>query len=270
MKIILFPFKKSKIFLYMFVLSLTLPVPFANGQTMGTLTFTSGTYAPNANYGTKHVLAVWLENTANPSVFIKTKAKYGNDDDHLTSWKAKSGGNLVDAVTGATLTAYNPVTISWNATNAAGTVVPDGTYNVYIEMGWGSNKTTDHAVNSFTFTKGPTAQKLTPTGTANYTNVTVDWVPVSTLAGVIENFENLCIFPNPSNGLVNINFARDLQTASIHIVNSQGKTVFSERYYKLSAGSKKIDLRNCPDGLYIIHIESDDNLHYNYKVLLNR
>lgn len=262
--------KKRKFFLFVFILPLALSVHYANGQTMGTLTFTSGTSAPNANYGTKHVLAVWLENTANPSVFIKTKAKYGNEDDHLTSWVAKSGRNLVDAVTGATLSAYNPVTISWNATNTAGTVVPDGTYNVYIEMGWGSNKTNDHAVNSFTFTKGPDAQHLTPTSTTNYSNVTVDWVPVSTLSEVTEDFENLCIFPNPSSGLVNITFARDLKRASIKIVNSQGKTVFSERYYKLSAGPKKIDLRNYPGGFYIFHIESDENPNYNYKVLLSR
>lgn len=56
-------------------------------QTAGTLTFSAGTTAPSAGYGLEHVLAVWLENTDNPSVFIKTRAKYGNEDDHLTSWE---------------------------------------------------------------------------------------------------------------------------------------------------------------------------------------
>lgn len=238
-------------------------------QTSGALTFSCKTTAPNGTWGTKHVLAVWLENTANPSVFIKTKAKYGNDDDHLTSWSSKSGKSLVDATTGATLSSYSTISATWNGTNTSGTVVPDGTYNVYIEMGWGSNKTTDHAVTSFTFTKGPTAQHIAPASVTNFTNVAIDWTTVATLVGATENFDNVCAYPNPTTGKVNISFNRELPNATVKVADLLGKTVFSERNVTIPVGTKIIDLSAHLNGMYFITIESAD-LKYNYKVLINR
>jgi len=245
-------------------------IPLVYSQTSGTLTFNCNTFAPNSNYGTKHVLAVWLENTANPSVFIKTKAKYGNEDDHLTSWVSKSGNNLVDAVTGATLLNYTlPISITWNGTNVSGTVVPDGTYNVFIEMGWGSNKTTDHAVSSFQFVKGASPQHQSLNSTTNFTNGVLDWVPVTTLSGVTENFGNVCMFPNPTSGTINILFARELQDASIMVTNESGKSLFSEHNQRIPAGLKSMDISAYRNGLYYITIQSAD-LHFTYKILLNR
>ena len=238
-------------------------------QTAGTLTFSSGTTAPSSTYGLKHVLAIWLENTANPSVFIKTRAKYGNQDDHLTSWEAQTNNNLVDAVTGATLASYGTITGTWNGTNVSETVVPDGTYNLYIEMGWGSNKTTDHAVQFFTFSKGATAQHLTPAGTTNFTNLVIDWNPIATLIGSVENFDNVNIYPNPTTGMVNINFNNELEGASMKVINSAGKTVVSKSNLKIPAGTKLIDMSNYQNGLYIISFESG-KLKYNYKFLLNK
>jgi hypothetical protein len=240
-----------------------------NAQTAGTLNVSFGTSAPNGTWGTKHVLAVWLENTANPSVFIKTKAKYGNEDDHLTSWTAKSAKSLVDAVTGSTLSAYNTISVVWNGTNTAGTVVPDGTYKVFVEMGWGSNKTNDHAVASFTFTKGTTAQHVTPAGTTNYTNPVIDWTPLATLVDAKENFDNECVYPNPTTGIININFSRELKGASLKVVNAEGKTLISEPAVNIPVGPKLIDLSQYRNGLYFISIQSAE-LKTTYKVLMNR
>src|SRR5689334_11457313 len=89
----------------------------ALAQTAGTLTFSTDTYAPSDTWGNKHVLAAWLVNTANPAVFIKTNVKYGYEDDHLTSWIQQTNSNLVDAVTGATLTTYGKITVTWNGTD---------------------------------------------------------------------------------------------------------------------------------------------------------
>jgi hypothetical protein len=238
-------------------------------QTSGTLSLSFGTSAPNGTWGTKHVLAVWLENTANPSVFIKTKAKYGNEDDHLTSWTAKSGKSLVDAVTGATLSSYNTISVLWNGTNTAGTVVPDGTYKVFVEMGWGSNKTNDHAVTSFTFTKGTTAQHVMPAGTTNYTSPMIDWTPLATLVDATENFDNECVYPNPTTGIININFSRELKNASLQVVNAEGKAVLIERAVNIPVGSKLIDLSQYQNGLYFITIQTAE-LKNTYKVLINR
>lgn len=264
--------KKTRIVFLKGILLVTLfggIIAAGKAQTAGTLNVSFGTSAPNGTWGTKHVLAVWLENTANPSVFIKTKAKYGNEDDHLTSWTAKSGKSLVDAVTGATLSAYNTITVVWNGTNTAGTVVPDGTYKVFVEMGWGSNKTSDHAVTSFTFTKGTTAQHVTPTGTTNYTSPTIDWTPLATLVDAKENFDNECVYPNPTTGIININFSRELKSATLKVVNAEGKTLISEHALNIPVGSKLIDLSQYQNGLYFITIQTSD-LKTTYKVLMNR
>lgn len=239
----------------------------AMAQTVGTLTFSTDTYAPTGTWGNKHVLAVWLENTANPSVFIKTNAKYGYEDDHLTSWLQQTNGNLVDAVTGATLGSYGKISLTWNGTDNKGTVVPDGDYNIWIEMGWGSNKTTAHAVSSFTFTKGPASDSRTYTATANYTNVQAVWAPLATLAGSTENLDNVNVFPNPTTGKVIIDFKKELAKASVKVTDATGKTLFVQKDMKVQAGAKTIDLSAYPQGIYFINIESDD-LKYNYKVLM--
>lgn len=238
-------------------------------QTAGNLTFSIGTTAPSSDYGLKHVVAVWLENTANPSVFIKTQAKYGSEDDHLTSWIAKSNYNTIDAVSAATLTSYGTITGSWNGTNFGGTVVPDGTYNLYIEMGWGKDQVAAHGVKSFTFTKGGAVQHLTPAGTANFLNIAIDWTPMSTLVGTTESLDNVNVFPNPTTGMVNLNFAKELSGVSILVTNLSGKTYFSESDVKIPVGSKLIDLNACKNGLYFILIESK-SIKYNYKILINR
>lgn len=236
-------------------------------QTVGTLTFSTNTSAPSGTWGDKHVLAAWLENTANPAVFIKTNLKYGNEDDHLTSWLQQTNSNLVDAVTGATLGTYGQISLTWNGTDIKGTVVPDGDYNLWIEMGWGSNKTTAHAVTSFTFTKGPAHDARTYAGTTNYTNVKLDWTPLATLAGSTEGFDNVNVFPNPTTGKLTIDFKKELAKASIKVTDATGKTLFSEKDIKIQVGSKAIDLSAYPQGIYFINIESGD-LKYNYKVLM--
>jgi hypothetical protein len=236
-------------------------------QTVGTLTFSTDTYAPSDTWGNKHVLAAWLENTANPSVFIKTNVKYGNEDDHLTSWIQQTNSNLVDAVTGATLSTYDKISVTWNGTGVNGTVVPDGDYNLWIEMGWGSNKTEDHAVNSFAFTKGPARDAKAYGGTVNFTNVQLVWTPLATLAGSTEGFDNVNVFPNPTTGKISINFKKELAKASVKVTDATGKTLFSEQDIKISAGPKAIDLSSYPQGIYFIDVESGD-LKYNYKVLM--
>lgn len=236
-------------------------------QSAGTLTFATDTYAPSGTWGNKHVLAVWLQNTANPSVFIKTNAKYGYEDDHLTSWLQGTNGNTVDAVTGATLGSYGKITVTWNGTDIKGTVVPDGDYNIWIEMGWGANKTTAHAVTSFTFTKGPARDVRTYAGTTNYTNIQLEWNPLTTLAGSTEGFDNVNVFPNPTTGKVIIDFKKDLAKATITVTDAAGKTLLAQKDIKVQAGAKAIDLSANPEGIYFINIESGD-LKYNYKLLI--
>lgn len=253
-------------FFYACVLFFSMQV---NAQTSGTLTFSCKTYAPNGTWGTKHTMAVWIQNNANPSQFIKTKAQYGDDKDHLTSWWPISGNNVVDAVTGATRTSYQPIQVSWNGTNVSNVVVPDGSYSIYIEMGWGSNKTSAHAVSSFTFTKGPNSQHLTPAGTTNFSNVVLDWTPVSTLVGAIENTDNIHVFPNPSNGEVTLEFFQTLEHANISICDISGRIIIEQKNQTIEAGRKTFDFNGFGKGIYLISVKTKE-LNYHYKLLVTK
>ena len=163
-------------------------------QTAGTLTFTYTQAAPTTQ-ATMNVLAVWIQDSATAS-FIKTKMRYwGNGtSDHLPTWKAKSASNVVDASTGATLkssttpTAFGSKTITWNGTNAAGTLVADGVYKILIESSYCNPQPaggTHWLITNFNFKKSSTAQHLTPTGPTNFSAITIDWVPAAATAPVV-------------------------------------------------------------------------------------
>lgn len=240
-----------------------------NAQTAGSLTFSCTTAAPSGSWGDKHVLAVWIENTQNPSIFIKTKSKYGSEDDHLTSWGPKSGKNLVDAVTGATLSNYGKQSIIWDGTDVKSNVVADGIYNVLIEMGWGKDKVAQHSVMSFSFTKSGSAVHLTPAGNSNYTNVSIDWVPTVTLINSEDNSDAISVYPNPSKGNINLNFTNNQTSAKVVVENSLGATVYSNNIKNGFTGLMNIDLSSNANGLYFIKIVSPDK-QFIYKVLLNK
>ena len=90
------------VLLLVVLLGLLLP-NFSFAQTAGTLSFTFTPVAHSGNWGSKHVLAVWIQNSSDN--FIRTKFRYwGNGtNDHLPNWKTNSNQNVTDAITGATL-----------------------------------------------------------------------------------------------------------------------------------------------------------------------
>ena len=238
-------------------------------QTAGSLTFSCTTSAPSGSWGDKHVLAVWIENVQNPSLFIKTNSKYGQEDDHLTSWIAKSGKNLVDAVTGATLNAYGKRSVIWNGTDVSHNVVVDGDYKVFIEMGWGRDKVAQHSVMSFTFNKSGNSVHLTPAGNSNYSDVVIDWVPSVTLVNSIGNNEPVNIYPNPTNGKVSLKFSENLSSANLVVENSLGVMVYRNKVESGFSGLFNIDLNGFANGIYFIKIISPEK-QLVYKVILDK
>lgn len=93
--------------------------------------------------------AAWVETAAGQ--FIQTLEQYGQRRQYnLVAWNAKSAGNIVDAVTGATIPLHRGHTVSWDCIDLSGNVVADGGYQIVLEL------TEDNSGGFF----GPPSQQL--------------------------------------------------------------------------------------------------------------
>lgn len=242
-------------------------------QTAGTLSFTFSQSAATAQ-ATKNIIAVWIED-ANGG-FVKTRFRYvgNNTKDHLPTWAVKSGGsasnatsascNVVDATTGATRTssttpsAFGTKTISWDGKNVSGTLVADGTYKIFIESSWCNPEpanNTHNVLTSFTFTKGASVFTTNPTD-ANFSNISISWTPSggSSIEKTSIEAEDILLFPNPSNGLVQLNFLKETKIEKIMVWSVNGKAIYTENSIQDVKGIKTLDLTNLSEGVYIIEI----------------
>jgi hypothetical protein len=262
-----------------------------NAQTTGNLSFTFNQPRPTSPSvsSNSNVIAVWIESST--GTFIKTKLKHASSStsDHLPIWAAKSGGtatnamgtnsNTTSADTGATLknTAVNPSpffnfglkTITWDGTNVANAIVANGAYTIWVESSWNDGADNIHnEIISFPFTKGTSTSTTNPTGDSYINGIILTWTPTQAGVNDILIKPEVTIYPNPTNGIFNMAFKNDVN--SIKVVDILGKVVYSEKIALASADTtKKIDLSNLNNGLYIVSV-SNDNGTSNYKVILNK
>jgi hypothetical protein len=271
-------------------------------NTPGTLTFTFNQATPTApaapepgNNGTPaNIMAVWIENAA--GTFIKTKYRFaGSEKDHLPTYLVKSGGtppvgtakgnclqaacNITDAITGATRdsstspTAYGSKTVTWDGKNVVGavngSVVADGVYKVWVESSWIDSGNNNHQfLNSFSFTKGAVIDHQTPANTTYLSNVVLHWAPVNLgVSDVASNNLEATIYPNPTNGIFNIDFKNEV--TSIKVTNLLGQVIKLQNV-NTSDVKTSIDLSNNQNGIYIVTVSNDKGNTSNYKVLLSK
>jgi len=246
-------------------------------QTAGNLTFTFTPVAKSPCYtGSRNVIAVWIQ--TNSGAFVKTKLRNAGSgtSDHLPTFAVNSGGsssncistacNIVSATTGATRTSFLATTIIWDGTDATGSLVSDGIYKVTIEETW-NHGTSSTAVTSYTFTKGPAADSQLPIANAYYTGVKLDWIPG--VAGLNESknqIPEVVIYPNPTNGIFNIDFKK---VNAIAIFNTMGINIYNEKNENETNGIKNIDLSSFAKGVYIIRV-SNEKGSSNHKLILNK
>lgn len=137
------------------------------------LTFTVRTVTENGNYSPKHVLAIWVEDA---NGFVKTRKAMANQRiQYLYTWKASSNYNVVDAITGSTLTSHQTHTVSWDCTDLDGNVVPDGDYTVFVEF------TEEHAQGplfDITFTKDTETISMTPPDETYFKDLSLTFTPL--------------------------------------------------------------------------------------------
>ena len=246
-------------------------------QTKGTLTFSltmpkhsTGNYVSDGRY----VVAIWLETNpqSGTSTFVKTILyNWGgissNTGDHLPNWVSKSGINTIDAISGATSTVFTSRSISWNGTGVNGLIVNDGNYRIAVQETWGHNSAT--ALRYFNFSKGLVADKQTPLSDNNFTAISLDWVPDP--LGIADNVSpntQVVIYPNPTQGIFNIEFKNEIM--SIKIANVLGQVVYNEKETVTAAGTtKSINLSSFENGTYIVNVSNDEGTS-SYKLILDK
>lgn len=256
----------------------------SNAQTQGTLTWS---FTPTSHTGfsgdARHVLAVWIETST--GTFVKTKIRNvgPSTNDHLPTWAAKagcasttnavgSGCNTTDATTGATLTSYATRTGTWDGKNVNGavngTTVADGAYRLAVQQTWnhGSSATTTVYYN---FTKGTSPDHQTPAADANFSAITLDWVPFPAGVDAINYAQaNAAVYPNPSrDGNITVHYSN---ASKIRITNILGTEVAN---YKVALSAQEadlmVDLGNVANGIYMVQVSNEQSLA-TYKVLINK
>lgn len=170
---------------------------YAQQPSEGTMTFTVRTVTFNGNFSPRHVLAIWVEDADGWVLTRKLRAEKRKQ--YLYTWNDKSGGNVTDATTGATLSSHQSHTVTWNCKDEDGALVPDGEYRVYVEF------TEEHKqgpIRMVAFTKGPDAVSLTPADDANFKDLELQFEPkIQITAGFTYTVDELAVnFVNTSTG----------------------------------------------------------------------
>jgi len=91
------------------------------------------TTAVGGRYAPRNVGAIWIETAA--GAYVKTVERWGKTRArYLTRWNAASKGDVVDAITSATLSNHITHDRTWNLTDKTMCEVPAGSYKVIVEQ----------------------------------------------------------------------------------------------------------------------------------------
>ena len=92
--------------------------------------------------------------------------------------------------------------------------------------------------------------------------------PAAVVSPLINSTHNYTIYPNPSNGNINIEqFMAVDGPAYIRVINYLGQTVFDRTLY-LARGKTKLDIGDVPTGLYFLEIKDNKDKISNLKLVV--
>lgn len=232
------------------ILSLLITIGFVSAQTAGTLTVkATSSKGTSPKQFPDNIVAIWVSNSNNG--FIKTllgstSNKYKVD---LKTWFsvtsiAGSAYNIVDATTSATYHAHAERTGTWNGTNVSKVLVADGTYKVHFEMADNSNS---RNYTSFTFTKGPSAVNLNPAAISGFSNISIQWVPLSTDIDEVKLPSIYKVYPNPVKDIIVI---PGFGVKSIEVYSLNGSDI-------MKSTNNQVNVSNLPKGVYLLNVVTD-------------
>jgi hypothetical protein len=191
-------------------------------NTEGAVTFTVRTVTDNGPFSPKHVLAIWVKNSSGE--YIRTmKLMAQQRKQYLYSWIASSNQDIVNAVTGPTLTNHQTHVISWNCTDNNGNILPDGEYQFWIEY------TDQHAqgpISNFTFNKSTSSIHTDYTDETYFKDLSIVYEPVLTSTNGLKTNEAK-VYQDPSSRSVYFSIPTvRAENALLQIYSDDGKKIF--------------------------------------------
>lgn len=218
-------------------------------QTNGTLSVSVTTSSTGGNYAPRNIVAIWIED--NSGKFVKTLLAYANTrKTHLNTWEAStttagSAFNVTDAISGATQSNHATRNCQWNGKDYTGKLMADGDYKVRMEL---TDKNATGNIASFTFTKGPNAQNLTPANVPSFSSISINWTSSTTGINLeITASNTIVVYPNPGTGQFTV-LGENIK--SINVTDLSGKLI-------CKSTTPFFDLTNQRKGIYFVSVKTD-------------
>jgi hypothetical protein len=132
---------------------------------------------------------------------------------------------------------------------------------------------------AYLWQNGSTNQSFTATSNGTYsvtvtgqndcqTSRTVQINPVTGIRDIQSKAGEVILYPNPNNGLFYLSISSDIpEDLTVHVVNSQGQTVYNRVCTASSLLHEPIDIQHLPAGIYHIVIMGNGQL-YNNKMMI--
>lgn len=240
----------NKIFTF-FVLMLLSSYIFS--QTQGNLQVSVSTSSAGGNYAPRNILAIWIENEN--GTFVKTLMAYAATyKTHLNNWEASTTAagspfNVVDAISGPSLTNHGTRQCTWNAKNFLGNLMPDGNYKLCFEL---TDKNATGNYSFFVFSKDSNQITLTPPNVPSFAAINIKWNPQTTSINDFKNSQLIQVFPNPTSDFANI---KTNNFISAQLFDLAGNCISTY-------DSNIVDLRKLASGIYLLKIETKENTVY--------
>jgi hypothetical protein len=119
-----------------------------------------------------------------------------------------------------------------------------------------------------------TGNQATLEWTTNHENELQGWEVSYTSSGVgintIENIQNMIIYPNPTNDILNISMElNEIQNIKCEIFSMEGKLVYTELWNQLKdIVNKQLLLSNLKSGIYLLQLSNEKHEVSKQKIIV--
>ncbi len=159
--------------------------------------------------------------------------------------------NIVRYMPTVLLAPFDTACIEWSAFELTGGTPPGGEYSGDgIDNGWFDPAVAglgEHTV-TYTFTD--------PLGCENFATQTI-FVDLCTGINDKTDLSGIRIYPNPTSGIITIDFGQNTGAVEIAVVNTLNKIVYSGSLKTMNGKKMNIDLSDLSKGIYFIRLKTD-------------